>query len=356
MRIALIGSRDIQQFPTISYGGIETCVENLAWGLHANNQDFACIVPRREHREAYPFEIIESDVPPMPGPEEAVWPFANSLPGIVKQVRPDIIWSQSFWSAEALQGLDIPVICTFHDFVPDQIAKNRWFRFRDNAWYRFISRFQFGQWTDPAVGWQQKRSFCLHTGLSNEEFEFGDPRERQNYFLWVGGFSWGWHNKGLNVFVTLAVRNPDKDFVVYGTGDTGIEDELKKLSHRLPNFSFEGSLTRGVQHREAFKKAKLFLMPTRIPEPLGRTNLESMSKGTPVLGTANGALPELIENGTSGFITDDMEQMEALLEMPLNYQRCFEYSKRFHVDFEVGALLKKSEHILTGRSNDANQS
>ena len=348
MKIALIGSRDVQQFPTLSYGGIETCVENLAWGLHNNNQEFVCIVPRREDRAAYPFEIIESDVPPMPGPEEAVWPFANSLPGIIKRVQPDIIWSQSFWSAEALKKLDIPVICTFHDFVPDDDAKKRWFRLRENAWYRFVSRFQFEQWIDPTVNWQPQRSFFLHTGLSNQEFEFGSPQERQDYYLWVGGFSWGWHYKGLNVFVTLAIRNPNKDFVVYGTGDSRIEDELKQLSHRLPNFRFKGLLPRGPLHRQAFKKAKLFLMPTRIPEPLGRTNLESMSKGTPVLGTTSGALPELIENGICGFTTDDMEQMEALLEFPFDYQRCFEYSRRFHVNYEIQALLKKSEHILTG--------
>jgi len=355
MKIALIGGRDVQQFPTRSYGGIETCVENLAWGLHSNSQQFTCIVPRREHKAEYPFEIIESDVPPLPGPEEAVWPFANSLPGIIKRVQPDIIWSQGFWSAEALKDINIPVISTFHDFVPDDDTRKRWFRFRENAWYRFVSKFQFEQWTDPAVDWQQKRAFFLYTGLSDEEFEFGSPQERQDYYLWVGGFSWGWHAKGLNVFVTLANRNHNKNFVVYGTGDRRIEDELKKLSHRLPNFEFRGLLPRGPLHRQAFKQAKLFLMPTRTPDPFPRTNLESISKGTPILGTTNGSLPEVIETGICGFTTDDMEQMEALLEHPFDYQRCFEFSKRFHVNYEVQALLDKSESILRGRASDGNQ-
>ncbi len=348
MKIALIGSRDVQQFPTQSYGGIETCVENLAWGLHHNNLNFACVVPRREHREPYPFEIIESGVPPMPGPEQAVWPFANSLPALIQRIKPDIVWSQSFWSAEALKQLDIPVICTFHDFVPDDETQKRWFQFRENAWYRFVSKFQFKQWVDPTVSWQSQRSFFLHTGLADQEFDFGSPHERRDYYLWVGGFSWGWHYKGLNVFVSLAIRNQHKEFVVYGTGDSQIENELEKLSHRLPNFRFNGPLLRGRLHREAFKKAKMYLMPTRIPEPLGRTNLESMSKGTPILSTTNGALPELIANGISGFTTDDMEQMEALLDHPFDYRQCFEYSKRFHVNSEIQTLLEKSEHILTG--------
>ena len=140
MRIALIGGRDGQQFPTISYGGIETCVENLAWGLHKNNNDFVCLVPKRDRVLDYPFEIVESSVPPMPGSESNVWPFANSLPDLVRKIDPDIIWSQSFWSAETLQGLGIPIICTFHDILKEGARPNpNWFKSRSNTWYRFIS-------------------------------------------------------------------------------------------------------------------------------------------------------------------------------------------------------------------------
>ena len=170
MRIALIGSRDFQQFPTISYGGIEACVENLAWGLHNTHQDFVCIIPKRTVINDYPFNIIESDVPPLSGPEKNVWPFAQSLPAIIKDVKPDVIWSQNFWSAETLKSLGIPIICTFHDFVPGFKKKNDWFAFRENTWYRFVSKFQYDQWVDPTSEWQQTASFYLHTGLSEEEY------------------------------------------------------------------------------------------------------------------------------------------------------------------------------------------
>ena len=149
MRIALIGSRDVQQFPTIAYGGIEACVENLAWGLHSRQQDFVCVVPQREVVQDYPFEIVESPIPPLSGPEANVWPFARSLPDIVKKLKPDVIWSQSFWSAETLQVLDIPIICTFHDFIPSLEKKQQWLTFRKNTWYRFISKFQYHHWVDP---------------------------------------------------------------------------------------------------------------------------------------------------------------------------------------------------------------
>jgi glycosyltransferase involved in cell wall biosynthesis len=353
MRIALIGSRDIQQFPTISYGGIETCVENLAWGLHKNNKDFVCIVPKRDVIREYPFEIVESKVSPMSGPEANVWPFAQSLPAIIKSVKPDVIWSQSFWSAEILKTLNIPIICTFHDFVPNAQKKQEWFTFRENTWYRFISRFQCNQWVDPTAEWQRERSFYLHTGLADEEYGFGSEKEREDYYLWVAGLNWGWQIKGLDIFIDLARRNPHRRFVAFGTGNKSMEEELKRLSREIRGFEFHGELKRGRAHQEAFARARMFLMPTRMPEPFGRTILESMSKGTPVLGSTNGALPELIKDGVSGYTANNIDEMERLLEYEFDYARCFEYSKIFHIDAEVEALVRMSEKIIKSGSQTA---
>jgi glycosyltransferase involved in cell wall biosynthesis/SAM-dependent methyltransferase len=347
MRIALIGSRDAQQFPTISYGGIETCVENLAWGLHKSGKDFVCIVPRRETKRPYPFEIVESDVPPIDGPEYNVWPFAYSLKSIVRQLAPDVIWSQSFWSAETLQDLNIPIICTFHDYIPSSRGiKERWFSHRKNTWYRFISRFQYNQWVDPKSHWQLKRSFYQYTGLANEEYCFGPKDRRQDHFLWVAGLNWGKKIKGLDIFIELAKRNPDKRFVAYGKGYGKIMEELYRLNEDIDGFEFRGELNRGQEHRNAFAEARAFIMPTQMPEPFGRTIIESMSKGTPVLGSSHGALPELIENGLSGFTTGSMETLEGCLDYQFDNRQCFEYSKRFHINEEIAALIDASEKIL----------
>ena len=65
MRIALIGNDYIQQFPLIDYGGIETCVENLAEGLHDNNMDFFVVCPKRAVIKDYPFEVYETEEEPI---------------------------------------------------------------------------------------------------------------------------------------------------------------------------------------------------------------------------------------------------------------------------------------------------
>ena len=38
-----------------------------------------------------------------------------------------------------------------------------------------------------------------------------------------------------------------------------------------------------------------FVMPTRNGEAFGRTIVESLARGTPVLGSDNGAVPELLQ-------------------------------------------------------------
>jgi glycosyltransferase involved in cell wall biosynthesis len=347
MRIALVGGRDNQQFPTIAYGGIETCVENLAWGLHAAGADFASIVPKRDTRLAYPFEILESPVPPMGGPEANVWPFARSLPDLVRSVAPDVIWTQGFWAAETLKHLDIPIISTFHDILmPGETPYAGWLTPRENTWYRFISRHQFNDWVDLNQPWQQQRCFQLYTGMTEDEYDVGPPGDRGDYFLWVGGLKWGLAAKGLDIFIRLAVRHPDLTFVAFGAGNEEMHAEMKRLDKKQPNFHFGGPLRRGVQHRTVFKQARLYIMPSRIPDTFPRTIVESMSKGTPVLGTTHGALPEMIGSG-GGLATDSEDAMATFLYRDQDYDRCFHHARKFHVRHEVDGLLGVSESILT---------
>jgi glycosyltransferase involved in cell wall biosynthesis len=59
--------------------------------------------------------------------------------------------------------------------------------------------------------------------------------------------------------------------------------------------------------------AKAVLFPISWPEPFGLVMIEAMACGTPVIAFAHGAVPEIIEDGVTGFIvrTPD-EAVEAL--------------------------------------------
>jgi glycosyltransferase involved in cell wall biosynthesis len=47
-------------------------------------------------------------------------------------------------------------------------------------------------------------------------------------------------------------------------------------------------------------------MPLRWDEPFGLVVVESMAAGTPVVAWRRGAMSEIIEDGVSGFLVDDV--------------------------------------------------
>jgi len=54
-------------------------------------------------------------------------------------------------------------------------------------------------------------------------------------------------------------------------------------------------------------RAAAFLMPIEWEEPFGIVMAEAMACGTPVIGTRRGAVPEVVEHGTTGFVCDSVE-------------------------------------------------
>jgi glycosyltransferase involved in cell wall biosynthesis len=57
--------------------------------------------------------------------------------------------------------------------------------------------------------------------------------------------------------------------------------------------------------------AKALLMPIEWPEPFGLVMIEAMACGTPVVACNRGSVPEVIEDGLTGFIVEDEEQAAA---------------------------------------------
>lgn len=54
--------------------------------------------------------------------------------------------------------------------------------------------------------------------------------------------------------------------------------------------------------------AKAFLMPIDWPEPFGLVMIEAFACGTPVIAYRNGAVPEILDDGVTGFIVDNQDQ------------------------------------------------
>ena len=67
----------------------------------------------------------------------------------------------------------------------------------------------------------------------------------------------------------------------------------------------------GTRKAALLARARALLFPIEWEEPFGLVTIEAMLSGVPVLGTARGAVPEILDDGITGVICDDPAEMVA---------------------------------------------
>jgi len=83
--------------------------------------------------------------------------------------------------------------------------------------------------------------------------------------------------------------------------------------HLVDGIEYLGEVTHG-EKVELLQNARATLFPIEWEEPFGLVMIESMACGTPVIATARGAVPEVIEHGRSGIVVEDYRIIPAALE------------------------------------------
>jgi glycosyltransferase involved in cell wall biosynthesis len=94
---------------------------------------------------------------------------------------------------------------------------------------------------------------------------------------------------------------------------------------------FIGEITE-VEKTRFLGDAIALLFPIDWPEPFGLTMIEAMACGTPVVGFRRGSVPEIIDDGVTGFIVDDLDSAVACVARvgSLSRRRCREvFERRF---------------------------
>jgi glycosyltransferase involved in cell wall biosynthesis len=110
-----------------------------------------------------------------------------------------------------------------------------------------------------------------------------------------------------------------------------IEPLLQKASSRV---EFIGEI--GDQEKNDFLgNALALLFPIDWPEPFGLVMIEALACGTPVIAYRNGSVEEVLEDGVTGFLVDELEQAaRAVGRAPqLSRRLCREvFEKRFSAE------------------------
>jgi glycosyltransferase involved in cell wall biosynthesis len=88
--------------------------------------------------------------------------------------------------------------------------------------------------------------------------------------------------------------------------------------------------------------AAALLFPIDWPEPFGLVMIEAMACGTPVIAFRSGSVPEVVEDGVTGFIVDGEEQaIRAVKELGQLDRRVIR--ARFEERFAASRMAKEYE-------------
>jgi len=81
-------------------------------------------------------------------------------------------------------------------------------------------------------------------------------------------------------------------------------EPLLRLSHDWVEYIGEVG---GREKDEFLGGARALLFPIDWPEPFGLVMIEAMACGTPVIAWRNGSVPEIVDNGVTGFVVDSLD-------------------------------------------------
>jgi glycosyltransferase involved in cell wall biosynthesis len=112
------------------------------------------------------------------------------------------------------------------------------------------------------------------------------------------------------------------------------DDYIEPLVRRSPNVEFVGEITED-QKATFLGNAAALLFPIDWPEPFGLVMVEAMACGTPAIAFRRGSVPEVLADGTSGFIVDTVEEAVAAVGRITTLERAVvraDFERRFTVE------------------------
>jgi len=191
----------------------------------------------------------------------------------------------------------------------------------------------------------------VHHGLPADLYDF--RAESGGYLAFLGRIS---PEKGLDRAIEIAGRVglPLRVAAKIDKVDRGyFEAVIRPLLHQ-PLVEYLGEI--GEHEKNIFLgNALALLCPVDWPEPFGLVMIEAMACGTPVVAFRRGSVPEIIDDGVSGFVVDDVgAAVEAVkCAADLDRRRCRNaFLERFQASRMAADYLAVYERLLEGPVSD----
>jgi glycosyltransferase involved in cell wall biosynthesis len=322
MRIAQVAPL-IESVPPKHYGGTERIVSYLTEELVRAGHDVTLFASGDSVTNA---RLIASCERSLRKNERCKDPVAREVllvDHVIEQVNEfDLIhFHTGYLHFPICRYLPVPHVTTLHGRLdmPDMVPVFE--RFRDVP---VISISNAQRQPLPCANWQA----TIYHGLPKEFFAF-QPNQG-DYLAFLGRIS---PEKRVDRAIEIAKRV---------SMPLRIAAKVDRADRRYFKRDIEPLLTQShvewvgeisdQQKNEFLGNAYALLFPIDWPEPFGLVMIEAMACGTPVIAYNRGSVPEVMEDGVTGFIVSEIEQaVEAVNRVrDLSRARCREvFEKRF---------------------------
>ena len=285
--------------PPEGYGGIEAMIAVLCDGLIERGHDVTLFASGGSQTRAG----LVSEYDKALGMAEAVAKPFLQFPHILRAYRHaidfDIIHDHTFPLGPAI-GTNIarpPVVHTVHGPPDDPTAQPIYEALGDGVQLVAISNFQ--RKTVSGLNYVA----TVYNGIAVEDHPWREDKD--DYLLFVGRMT---ADKGVHLAVQTARRLGRRLRVIGKMAEPAeIEYFESKVKPLLTDDIEILGETSGAEKLDLYTRAACTLMPIQWPEPFGLVMVESMACGTPVVAWRNGSVPEIVEDGVTGFVRDDLD-------------------------------------------------
>jgi len=192
--------------------------------------------------------------------------------------------------------VDTPTVQAIHSPISTEL-RPLLMQFKNN---RYISFSLAQRKSMPDLNWVAN----IYHGVDTKIFSYNP--EPKDYMLFLGRIT---EDKGVHYAIEAAKAAgvqliiAGRSYPAEGYWHDKIEKHIDGVTVRyVGEANFETKI-------EWLKNAKALLFPTQYNEAFGYTMIEAMACGTPVIGWRNGSTPEIIADGKTGYVVENVPDM-----------------------------------------------
>jgi len=228
----------------------------------------------------------------------------------------------------------VPVLYVVHDFLDEK--RRQLIEMNLSANQHFISISNSQRRDSPDLPYAD----TIYNGIDTDLFAYNE--EAEDYLIYAGRIV---PEKGVKEAVQVALQTGRRLIITgqYTPVNQWYFDEHIK-PHLNDRILYLGLIDK-AQLAKYYQKAAALLVPIRWEEPFGLTMAEAMSCGTPVIAFRRGSVPEVVEDGKTGFIVENTSEMTDTIE---NIGKIKRRDCRQHVEknFTLDRMVSNYEAVL----------